>query len=99
MLSKREYNRAIKLVKQYEKELAEKIKKKRNSGYYSVLYLLKDDEPEGYRERLIKASSPNAAINKFMKKAPISLKWIDEDLEMNGESYYIGDNPIVLNYL
>lgn len=34
-----------------------------------------------------------------MKNAPLSLKWIDEDLEMNGESYYIGDNPSVLNYL
>lgn len=99
MIGKREYNKAVKIVKQYEKEQSDLLKKKRNSGYYSILYQLKNDAFEFYRERLIKASSPNAAINRFMKNAPISLKWIDEDLEMNGESYYIGDNPAVINYL
>ncbi len=99
MISKRDYNRAVKLVKQYESEQFQLVRKKRNSGYYSVLYLLETDAPEGFRERLIKASSPNAAINKFMRNAPISLKWVDEDLQMNQESYYIGNNPLVLNYL
>lgn len=34
-----------------------------------------------------------------MRQAPISLCWLDEDLQMNGESYYIGDHPEVLRYL
>ncbi len=98
-LSKRDYNQAVKVVKAYEAEQAAILKKKRNTGYYSVLYLLDKDGREDFRERLIKASSPEKAIEKFMKRAPVTLRWLDEDLEMNDKSYYIGDQPGVLNYL
>lgn len=98
-ISKRDYNNAIKLVTEYHKQQAAILNKKRNTGYYSVLYLLDKDGEEDFRERLIKASTPQKAIQKFMKRAPISLRWLDEDLEMNGKSYYIGDEPSVLNYL
>lgn len=98
-ISKREYNKAVKVVKAYESEQAAILKKKREKGYYSIMYLLEQDGEEDFRERLIKASSPEKAIERFMKQAPVTLCWIDEDLEMNGKSYYIGNHPAVLNYL
>lgn len=49
--SKREYNHAIKVVKAYEAEQAVILRKKRNTGHYSVLYLLDKDGREDFRER------------------------------------------------
>lgn len=98
-ITKRDYNRAIKIVKTYEAQLAKALKKKRDTGYYNIIYLLNKDGHEDFRERLIKAASPQKAIEKFMNRAPTSLRWIDEEIKMKDRYYYIGDHPAVLNYL
>lgn len=98
-ISKPQYNKALKIIESYQKQLEAAAKNKKRTGFYSFLYLLDADGEEDFRERLIKAKKPHSAVNKFMRNAPISLRWLDEELEMNGESYYIGDHPAVLNYL
>ena len=80
MIGKREYNKALKVIKEYEKQQICVLKTDTSFGF---LWFDKNDK---YSQRIIRAKNINSACNKFLLNIPKTLVTIDYEV-LNNNTY------------
>lgn len=87
MISKRDYNKALKVVNQYELEQREKMK---TSNHFGFLWF-DDTRKMNDFTTIVKAKSIESACAKFLAIKPKKLFVVDHEVECNGSYFDISE--------
>lgn len=82
MIKKREYNKAVKVVAEYEKQ---QIKQPNTKGMYGFLYWIEESSED--RNKYIKAKNLESAIKQFLRLKPKTLREIDCEVSLPNGGY------------
>ncbi len=93
MIGKREYNKALKVIKEYEKQQICVLKTDTSFGF---LWFDKNDK---HYQRIIRAKDINSACNKFLLNIPMTLGKVDYEVSNNNTYIDISERKKFEKYI
>lgn len=94
MITKREYNKALKIIKQYQEQEANR--KPRRSSIWLFIWF---DEDRNQYNKFVRASKLDTACRKFLREKPKAMVSVDEEVENKGKYYDISDREDFKEYI